>query len=93
MISTPHVRHLLNVPGHAKATAVETTAGETLITAHLLGYDPRVTDLAAMMCAIADQYPDAWIECIEDVPEGGWIVDLVAPTPDADGEPLYVRYK
>jgi len=80
MISTPPVRQLLYVPGRSEVTVVETPEGETLITAILLGYEPRVTDLAATMCAIADQYPDAWIECIEDASEGGWIVDLVART-------------
>ena len=93
MISTPPVRQLLYVPGHAKVTVVETPEGETLITAYLFGYEPRGTDLAATVCAIADQYPNAFIEWIESNPDGGWVIDLVAPTPDADGEPLYVRYK
>jgi len=85
MISTPPVRTLLNVPGHSKVTAVETPEGETLITAYLLGYEAKVTDLAATMCAIAEQYPTAFIDYIEPIPEGGWVVDLVAPTPDWDG--------
>jgi len=83
MISTPPVRHLLNVPGHAKVTVVETPEGETLITAYLLGYEPRGTDLAATMCAIADQYPNASLEDIEELPEGGWVFDLFVRTDDA----------
>ena len=83
MISTPPVRQLLRVPGRSEVTAVETSEGETLITAIIEGFEARVTDLAATMCAIADQYPDAWIDWIESIPTGGWIVDLVARTPDA----------
>ena len=81
MISTPPVRQLLYVPGRSEVTVVETPEGETLITAYLLGYEPRGTDLAATMCAIADQYPNACIEDIEELPEGGWIIDLFDPAP------------
>ena len=83
MISTPPVRQLLYVPGRSEVTVVETPEGETLITSILHGYEAKVTDLAATMCAIADQYPDAWIECIEPSPDGGWFIDLVASTDDA----------
>ena len=83
MISTPPVRQLLHVPGRSEVTVVETPEGETLITAIIHGFEARVTDLAATMCAVADQYPDAWIDWIEGIPEGGWIVDLVARTDDA----------
>ena len=83
MISTPPVRQLLYVPGRSEVTAVETPEGETLVTAILHGYENRVTDLAATMIVIADQYPDAFVEYIEPIPTGDWIVDLVARTPDA----------
>ena len=79
MISTPPVRHLLNVPGRSEVTVVEIPEGETLLTAYIKGYEPRATDLAATMCAIADQYPDARIENIEPQ-EDGWVIDLFVAT-------------
>ena len=83
MLTQPPVRQLLHVPGRSEVTVVETPEGETLITAIIHGFEARVTDLAATMCAVADQYPDAIIDWIEGIQEGGWIVDLVARTPDA----------
>jgi hypothetical protein len=93
MLTEPPVRQLLNVPGRSEVTACETPEGYTLLTAIVHGFEARVTDLAATMIAVADQYPDAFIDWIEGIPEGGWIVDLVARTPDADGEPLHIRYR
>ena len=78
MISTPPARTLLNVPGRSAVTVVETPEGEALLTAYLKGYEPSVTDLAATMIAIADQYPNACLEDIEELPEGGWVFDLFA---------------
>jgi hypothetical protein len=79
MLTEPHVRQLLHVPGRSEVTVIE-LEDETLITAIVHGFEARVTDLAATMIAIADQYPYAWIDYIEPIPEGGWIVDLVART-------------
>lgn len=79
MLTQPPVRQLLHIPGRSEVTAVE-FSDETLLTAIVHGFEARVTDLAATLIAVADQYPNAFIEWIEGIPEGGWIVDLVART-------------
>jgi hypothetical protein len=75
------VRHLLNLPGRSEVTAVETEAGETLLTAILHSATPGVTGLIGALVAIADQYPSAALEYIEPLPLGGWALDFVSPTP------------